>query len=277
MPDTPRSLHFRLDWDYPGDEWLGDQLAGVADLETREGLFGETLLLIAVRRRRVGALRLLLAAGADPEATNVKGKSGYAHAVRRGFQDVADVLVDAGASTTLSLPDQLAAACSRDDLVEARRLLRAHPEIARTGNPEEDRLLADLSGRNDSGPVVMLIEAGADLAATALDGGTALHQACWFGQPRNARLLVNAGARLDTFDNAHESSPIGWVAHGSTKSGGAAERQDEYVALARILTEAGCALEYPDEPGDAYLKRLLTDASPGVAEVIRNAAADRAT
>lgn len=272
MPATPRSLHFRLDWDYPGDDWLKAQLDGARDLETREGLFGETPLLIAARRRRVGAIRLLLAAGADPEATNVRGKTAYAHAARRGFRDVAEVLVAAGASTSLTLPDQLAAACSRGDLGEARRLLREHPEIARTGNPEEDRLLADMAGRGDSGPVVMLIEAGADLTATALDGGTALHQASWFGQPRNARLLVNAGAPLDTLDNAHESSPIGWVAHGSTNSGGADERQDEYVALAQILTEAGCSLEYPDEPGGAYLKRLLGDASPRVAEVIRKAA-----
>jgi ankyrin repeat protein len=272
MPTSQRSVHFRLDWDYPGDDWLASQLPAVDDLEAREGLFGETLLLIAARRRRVGAIRVLLGAGADPEATNVRGKTAYSHAVRRGFQDVAEVLQEAGASTSLQLPDQLAAACSRGDLAEARRLLRVHPETARTGNPEEDRLLADMAGRNDSGPVVMLIEAGADLAAAALDGGTALHQACWFGQPRNAGLLVNAGAPLDTFDNAHESSPIGWVTHGSTYSGGAADRQDEYVKLARILIEAGCTLEYPDEPGDAYLKRLLRDASPAVAAVIREAA-----
>ncbi|MFT4605219.1 MAG: ankyrin repeat protein [Rhodothermales bacterium] len=271
MSDTPRSLHFRLDWDYPSGDWLSEQLGSVDDLEAREGLFGETLLLIAARRRRVEAIKVLLSAGADPEATNVRGKTAYAHSVRRGFSDVAQVLVAAGASTLLSLPDQLAYACSRGDFAGARRLLREYPEIACTGNPEEDRLLADLAGRNDSGAVVMLIEAGADLSATALDGGTALHQACWFGQPRTARLLVNAGARLDTFDNAHESSPIGWVTHGSTNSGGAAERQDRYVSLARILTGAGCSLEYPDEPGDAYLKRLLKDASPAVATVIREA------
>ncbi|NNE71132.1 MAG: ankyrin repeat domain-containing protein [Rhodothermales bacterium] len=274
MGPLNRSLHFHLDWDYPGDDWLRSRLSDPGDVNATEGLFGETPLLIAARRRRVGAVQLLLAAGADPEAVNAQGKTAYAHAVRRGFADVAEVLEAAGASTDIALPDQLAAACSRGDLSEARRLLKEHPAIAHTGNPEEDRLLADLAGRGDSRPVVMLIEAGADVAAKALDGGAALHQACWFGQPRNAQILVNAGAPLDDFDNAHESSPIGWVAHGSRYSGGAAERQEDYVALAEILTSAGCSLQYTGDAGDAYLKRLLEDASRRVGAVIKGAAGE---
>ena len=94
-----------------------------------------------------------------------------------------------------------------------------------------------------------------------LDGGTPLHQAAWFGQPQNARLLIDAGAPLDVFDPSHQYSPLGWAVHGSRYSGGADERLPEYIELVRMLLEAGSSLHYPNDPeGDSYLKRLLEDA-----------------
>jgi ankyrin repeat protein len=117
-----------------------------------------------------------------------------------------------------------------------------------------------------------LIIAGADLTAPGLDSGTPLHQAAWFGQPDNARLLIDAGAPLDVFDATHQSSPLGWAVHGSRYSGGAAEHQDAYVALVRMLLEAGSCLHYPNQPGsDAYFRRLLEDATSQVAKVLRRA------
>jgi ankyrin repeat protein len=151
----------------------------------------------------------------------------------------------------------------------ARKHLRQRPEVARTGNPEEDRLLADVAGRNDAAPVELLIGAGADLTAPALDDGTPLHQAAWFGQPANARLLIDAGAPLDVFDAVHGSSPLGWAVHGSRYSGGAEGCQDRYVALVEMLLAAGSSLEYPGESGnDSYLERLLRDATPRVRVVL---------
>lgn len=58
----------------------------------------------------------------------------------------------------------------------------------------EDRLFADVAGRDDSASVALLIHAGADLTSPGLDDGTPLHQAAWFGQPANTRLLIDAGA-----------------------------------------------------------------------------------
>src|SRR5262249_62138725 len=118
--------------------------------------------------------------------------------------------------------------------------------------------------------VKLLIDAGADLTATGLDSGTPLHQAAWFGQPANARLLIDAGARLDVFDATHQSSPLGWAVHGSRYSGGAAQHQDEYVAIAKMLLEAGASLHYPPQQGgDAYFLGVLLDATPRVGEPFR--------
>jgi ankyrin repeat protein len=182
---------------------------------------------------------------------------------------VAQILVDAGADTALEPADQFAIAVSRGRLEAARQLLTAHPQVARTDNPEEDRLLADMAGRNASEPVAFLLSVGADITATGLDFGTPLHQACWFGQPQNAQLLVDVGAPLEAFDATHQSSPLGWVTHGARYSGGCDERLDRYVELAEILLRAGARMEYPDDSSDAYRQRLFEDAPPSVAVVLR--------
>jgi ankyrin repeat protein len=264
------SLHELLDTGYgpDGDAELRRRLAAGAVLEERDAS-GEAPLHVATRRRRESAVRILLEAGAEVDARNAHGKTAFAHAARRGFDDVVAVVCAFGADQALAAPDRLAVAVVSGRLDQARALLEEHPEAARTGNPEEDRLLADVAGRAATEPVELLIAAGADLAAPGLDGGTPLHQACWFGQPDNARPLIEAGAPLDVFDPTHHASPIHWVAHGSSCSDGAAEHAERYEDLARILLGAGCALEYPGATDGAYLRRILTDAAPKVAALVR--------
>jgi ankyrin repeat protein len=267
------TLHELIDCNYGADgaDVLRRMLDGGADPNAREGPLSETPLHVATRRRRAKAEELLLACGADIDAKTAGGKTSYAHAVRRGFDEVAELLRVQGADTTLNEPDRFAVAIVNGRLQVARAILVAYPSAARTGNAEEDRLLADVAGRNDTGVVELLIGVGADLAAPGLDGGTPLHQAAWFGQPDNARLLIDAGAPLDIFETTHGTSPIGWAVHGSRYSGGAQERGDAYVALVQMLLAAGSSLHYPDDPGgDAYIRRLLQDASPGVRKVLEN-------
>jgi len=268
------TLHGLLDLEYgpDGDALLIAGLKAGADTEERAGEAGETLLHVAVRRYRTSAVQILLDHGADIDALNAGGKTAWAHAARRGFDDLAQLLVERGAGTALTRADELALAVVHGRLDEARAILAANPEAARTGNPTEDRLLADVAGRNEREPVELLISAGADLLAPALDDGTPLHQAAWFGQPTNARLLIDAGAPLEVFDRVHSSSPLGWAVHGSRYSGGAEERQTAYVELARLLVDAGSKLHYPGDPdGNDYYERLLRDAIPGVAEVLKAA------
>ena len=142
------------------------------------------------------------------------GKTAYAHAARRGFSELTTLLAERGADTALAPADRLAVAVVGGRLDEAGRLLEAHPGCARTGNPEEDRLLADVAGRAGTAPLALLIAAGADLTATGLDEGTPLHQAAWFGQPDNARLLprllLEAGAPRyrPVFDACHAGAGL---------------------------------------------------------------------
>ena len=266
------TFHEFLDFNFgpDGDAALRQRLDAGADINEPAGPFSETPLQVATRRRRKTAASILLDYGADINAKTAGGKTAYAHAARRGFDDLVELLTQQGASTELNNADQFAVAIVNHRLDEARRILVEHPGVARTGNPEEDRLLADVAGRNDSEPVAMLINAGADLAAPGLDSGTPLHQAAWFGQPANARLLIDAGAPLDIFEPTHQSSPLGWAVHGSRYSGGAAELQAIYVELVQMLLDAGSSLNYPNESeSDAYYTRLLNDASPAVQQLLK--------
>lgn len=250
-------LHRLLDCEY-SDEGLRALIEGGADVNERRGALGETPLHVAAMRRRPGAIAMLLAHGADASARTVGGKTAYVHALRRGFDDVVAVL-EGRSTVELTDADRLAVALVGGRLDEAREILAKNPGAARTGNPEEDRLLADLAGRPGTERVKLLVDAGADLAATGLDDGTALHQAAWFGQPDNARVLLDAGAPRDVYDATHNSSPLGWAVHGSRYSGGADEAQAAYVALVKMLIQAGGGLR-----DQAFLDRIRGDASAQV-------------
>ncbi|MEM8933952.1 MAG: ankyrin repeat domain-containing protein, partial [Acidobacteriota bacterium] len=240
------TLHDFLDVRYAGEDTLRDRLADGVDLDERVGPFAETPLHVAVRRRRLAAVEILLDHGAAIDARTAGGKTGYAHAVRRGFAEIAEALVARGADTLLVDADRFAVAVVEGRLDEARQRLTEQPGLARTGNPEEDRLLADVAGRAPTEPVRLLIEAGADLTAPALDFGSPLHQAAWFGQPANARQLVEAGAPLDLVEPTHHGTPLGWALHGARFSGGAEQRGDAYAEIVGLLIDAGATLDDPE-------------------------------
>ena len=274
-------LHTFLDFDYGprGDETLRAQLEAGADPnslaapDTHAGEAAENLLHVAVRRRRLGAMGILLEYGADIDALNAYQKTVFAHAARRGFTEISSALALAGANISLNEADHLAIALVDGRLDAAREILQKSPGLARTGNPGEDRILADLAGRPELEPVRILVEAGANLAAPALDDGTPLHQTAWFGEPVNARYLVEAGAPLDIFDRVHQSSPLGWAVHGSRYSGDADKRQAAYMEIVQLLLDAGSALEYPDKPSvqRTYYERLLEDATDQVRPLLEAA------
>ena len=267
------TLHAFLDTEYGrfGDVRLRGILRKGADLEMRRGPAAETPLHVAVRRCRLQAVQQLVCAGAKIDALNAYQKTAYAHAARRGFATIATYLTNQGASTSVTEADQLAVAMSSGREAEARRILSASPHLAHTGNPGEDRLLADMAGRNADWPVQLLIDAQASLTAPGLDGGTPLHQAAWFGQPYHVHKLLVAGAPLEVWCTDHTSSPLGWAVHGSRESGGASSRQEAYTTIVTMLLDAGARLYYADDDTDAYYRRLLRQASRPARVLLREA------
>jgi ankyrin repeat protein len=240
---------------------MNELLARGDDPNERYGDFEETALHVAVRRRRLECLDVLLAHGVEIDATTAGGRTAYQHAAARGFDEITGHLASSGADVSLEPGDALAAALCAGELDRARRLLANAPDLVELLPRERARILPDLAGRQGRVPeVAFLLDTGADLCARGLDGGTALHQAAWFGQLESAELLIERGAPLDERGDDHDLPPLGWTAHGSRYSGSAEERQDVYVAIARALLAAGAAPATPE---------MVTDASEQVAAVLR--------
>lgn len=64
------------------------------DLDARDGA-GATPLVLAAARRRTGAVRLLLDAGANPTLADLSGMDALAHALKSGCSETIDVLTEA--------------------------------------------------------------------------------------------------------------------------------------------------------------------------------------
>ncbi len=264
-------LHFALDvcWRPSAVERL---LERGADPNARAGPLEESALHVAVRRRRLDAVELLLAHGADVDARTRGGDTAWRHATRRPFPEIAKRLAERGADTTPQPADELALALLARDLDAAAAVVRAHPDVVRDLVPEEARLLADLAGQGNAESVRFLVDHGAGLEARGLDGGTPLAQCGWFGTPEVARLLIERGADVHARGCDHDSTPLGWAAHGSRYSGGAESRQDAYVALIDLLLDAGATLAHPLDPPGAPGKWILAAASERVAARLRERA-----
>jgi ankyrin repeat protein len=236
------------------------------DPNARWGPLEETVLHTAVRRRRLDAVQVLLAHGAEVDAATRHGDTAWRHALRRPFPEVAACLAAHGARTETTPADDLAVALLGLDLEGAAAVLRAHPSVIADLVPEEARLLGDLAGQGKVESVRFLLEHGADLEARGLDGGTPLQQTAWFGTPAVTRLLLERGADANATGCDHRSTPMGWLAHGSRYSGGAQARQEAYLEVLELLLAAGARLDLPWDPPDRPGAGVRADASERVRE-----------
>jgi ankyrin repeat protein len=130
----------------------------------------------------------------------------------------------------------------------ANAILAADEPAAQAVLVEDPTLLASLT-REEHGHLAqaifherfdaaeLMLRLGFDPAAPGVDGGTALHAACWVGSVRMVeRLLAHGGVALDARDPTHQSTLLGWAAFGSVhrRAKGA-----DYPTVADRLVAAG--------------------------------------
>jgi ankyrin repeat protein len=184
------------------------------------------LIAHAVRRGRgPEAVRLLAERGGDvnrPGGESWRGevplRTPYQHAVLRSRDDVAEVLRELGADTTVAPEDLAVAAVARG---EAARLPSAFDV-----DQQEVLILAALRGQLDA--VVDAVGVGFSGVVGGSPEGTLLHHAGWVGSPELVRTLLDRGA--------DPRGVLGWAAHGS----GYHELPGrDYVAVAELLVAAG--------------------------------------
>jgi ankyrin repeat protein len=89
----------------------------------------------------------------------------------------------------------------------------------------------------------LMLRFGFDPAAPGMDGGSALHAACWVGNVRMVEaILTRGGVPIDSRDPTHQSTPLGWAAFGSVhrRAMGA-----DYPAIVDRLVAAGADISAP--------------------------------
>ena len=162
----------------------------------------------AAAKGQAEVVRLLLALGADPNATDLTGATPLVAAAQESADGgVAALLIDAGARI-----DFIAAfSLKRYDLAEA--MLRENP--ARIGSDGDDTIALHVAvSKQNAAAVRWLIDHKVDVNAKRVMwdcNHTALHMTAADGNVEIARMLLDAGADPSIHDDKYDNTPLGWA------------------------------------------------------------------
>jgi ankyrin repeat protein len=160
------------------------------------------------------------------------GMTPHAVAARYGHHELRDQLLRRS-----PIAVRLVNAILAGDETAARAVLAGAPSlIASLTRVQHGHLaVAIFHGRFEAAE--LMLKLGFDPTAPGVDGGTALHAACWLGHVGLVEQLIARGdVSLDAPDPTHLSPPLGWTAFGSVHRrapGG------DYPAVAARLVAAG--------------------------------------
>lgn len=160
------------------------------------------------------------------------GRSPHDIATKFGHRDVRDLLDSRSPARV-----QLFNALLSGNEPAATALLTKEPTLLDVLSREDHGRLAVAIFFEHFEAADLMLRVGFDPAAPGVDGGTALHAACWVGSVRMVEaVLARGGVPLDARDPTHKSTPLGWAAFGSVarRAQGA-----DYLAVAERLVAAG--------------------------------------
>lgn len=182
---------------------------------------------------------------------------------------------------------ELIAAVEAGDAVRVSELVAAEPELASSRNDEGVSALMLARYRSDRSTLDALLAADPDLdvhesaalgyldrlralieepdalSALSADGYTPLHFAAFFAKPEAARILIDAGAPVDTVaQNESRVQPLHSAAAG---------RQ---VDICRLLIAAGADVNARENGGFTPLHAAAQNGDPETVELLLSAGAD---
>lgn len=177
------------------------------------------LLSVAIDKNNVELTRWLLGHGAGANGTRPvrRNETGpahtlYAYALLQGRSEIADLLVQHGATPTpprLDGEDALVDACLRLDRTAIDAQLATHPEYLRS-----PRAMFEAARRNRADVVRLLLDLGVPVDVHDALNKQALHEAAWHNAVDAAQVLIERGADVDAKESQYGAPPIGWAAHG---------------------------------------------------------------
>lgn len=199
------------DWEDP--EWRMLDMQGY-------GRGARYLLGVAVHHNDLALATWLLEHGASPSAPPPPGwpsrkarprRSMHEEALRRGFVEMADLLVRHGAApgtVALTGMEAFVAACLRFDRAEIRALAEHHPEYLRDPAP----LFAAI--RQDRADIVaFLLELGMSIEIEDEKRTRPLHVAASHDAVRVASLLIERGAEIDAVESNWDNTPLDFAVY----------------------------------------------------------------
>lgn len=219
------------------------------------------LHLACDNNRRAEVISMLLDHGADPSIPRADGRTAWQLALRAGAEDALNVLRERGFAETDSDPlDLLCAACALGNGAEAARLIAAHPDLPQRLGPAEFRLLTNAATQGRTEAVKAMLASGFNpdfqLAGEAWSEGTPLHNAAFHGWAETVRVLIAAGAELNSRDATYDSPPLGWCTYATLNFRNPA---GDYPAVLRALLDAGAQWDSGLDPGADDLKAILRE------------------
>jgi ankyrin repeat protein len=166
------------------------------------------------------------------------GATPHAVAARYGHANVV-ALLNARSSPRILLRTAILA----DDVPRMNALVDADPGLVASLSRDEHGQLAHAIFHGALGAAHRMLDLGFDPSAPGVDGGTALHAACWVGDVRLVERILELGrVPVDDPDPKHRSPPLGWAAYGSVHRRAAG---GDYPAVAERLVAAGADVHAP--------------------------------
>ena len=194
---TSRGHHVLLDsqrrtplmWAVAGGRQELVELFTEADLNTLDK-FGCSAVHIAVQNNLPASLKSLISLGADLDLTNMAGETGLMVAARMDSQEVAELLVTAGAHHT---EEALLLAAAHGHRAMVKILLRSGANVNyEDSSGRSPLMMASYGGHDDV--VVLLLESSANIDHQDKEGMCSLHWAVRRGQAPVVRTLLARGA-----------------------------------------------------------------------------------
>jgi ankyrin repeat protein len=189
------------------------------------------------------------------------GMSPHDVASRFGHRHVYDLLI-ARSPEPVRLMNALLAA----DEPAAQAVLAENPSLLSSLSREDHGRLALAIFHERFEAAHLMLRVGFDPSAPGMDGGTALHAACWVGSVRMVEdLLARGGVLPDARDPTHQSTPLGWAAFGSVQRQAAGA---DYPGVVDRLVAAGADITAPGNGAGRTLV-AMAQGNPLMQEALR--------
>ncbi|GJC88347.1 putative ankyrin repeat protein RF_0381 [Colletotrichum liriopes] len=228
---------------------------------------GKRPLDIALQRRDLDRVKIVLQKGASIDAADTYGRTPIEIAAREYDLACVDLLVEKGAVFTKGLSEYLPICnVARDGYFGLLKyLIDDGADVnLRTGGKTSLHYVAKHYGNRHvfiPGLVSLLIKKGADIEAKDNHGQTPLAIACCYENNAVASLLIEKGADFEVKDNEGKT-PLAYACFSSKD------------AVARLLIEKGADIEAKDEDGRTPLAHACISQNDAVAILLIKKGAD---